>query len=125
MYWLTIRMKKSSNPKVHQEVVMKKMAAGVSRLYNAWLPGAKVEIEKQRQNAAKIDGSFYGDNAFMAIVKCDDPSALQKQYAERGVETATHFKNAITWAEQFGYKCGTCPKAEYLVEHLLMVPTYF
>ena len=124
MYWLTIRIKKSSNPKVHQEVVMRKMAKGVSRLYNVALPEIPKMIESQRQNAAKIDGAFYGDNAFMAIVRTEDPIALQKEYAKRGLETATHFRNAITWAEQFGYKCGSCPKAEELTTKLLMIPTY-
>lgn len=124
MYWLTMKMKKSSNPKVHQEVVMRKMAPGVSRLYKAALPEIPKMIEVQCQNAAKIDGAFYGDNAFMAIVQTEDPMALQKEYAKRGVETATHFKNAITWAEQFGYKRGSCPKAEELTTKLLMIPTY-
>ena len=124
MYWLTIRMKKSSNPKVHQEVVMKRMAPGVSRLYKAALPEIPKMIEMQRRNAAKIAGAFYGENAFMAIVQTDDPMALQKEYAKRGVETETHFKNAIIWAKQFGYVEGSCPNAEYLVNHLLMIPTY-
>ena len=123
-YWLTICMKKSSNPKLHQDVVMKRMAPGVIRLYNAALPEIPKMIEKQRQNAEKIDGAFYGDNAFMAVVRTDDPIALQKEYSERGVETATHFKNAIVWAEQFGYKEGSCPTAEHLTRHLLMIPTY-
>lgn len=65
-----------------------------------------------------------GSNAFMAIVTCEDPAALQKHYAERGIETATHFKNAITWAKQFGYVEGSCPNAEKLVNKLLMIPTY-
>jgi dTDP-4-amino-4,6-dideoxygalactose transaminase len=124
MYWLTMKMKKSSNPKVHQEVVMRKMAKGVSRLYKAALPEIPKMIEMQRQNAAKIDGAFYGENAFMAIVRCEDPAALQKQYAARGIETATHFSRCIDWAEQFGYKRGSCPKAEELTTKLLMIPTY-
>ena len=124
MYWLTIRLKKSSNPKVHQEVIMKKMAPGVRRLYKAALPEIPKMIEMQRKNAAKIDGAFYGDNAFMAIVRCEDPAALQKQYAARGIETATHFSRCIDWAEQFGYKRGSCPKAEELTTKLLMIPTY-
>ncbi len=39
--------------------------------------------------------TFYGDNAFMAIVRCDDPEGLKKEFAKRGVEAETHFKNAI------------------------------
>lgn len=123
-YWLTMKLKKSSNPKVHQEVVMKKMAPGIRRIYNAALPEIPKMINLQRQNATQIDGAFYGDNAFMAIVKCDDPSALQSQYAARGIETATHFSHCIDWAKQFGYVEGSCPCAEELAKHLLMIPTY-
>lgn len=124
MYWLTMKMKKKANPEVHQEVVMKKMAKGVRRLYQAWFPKAEEEIEKQRRNAEKIDGAIYGDNAFMAIVRTDDPAALKSEFAKRGVETETHFKNAITWAKQFGYVEGSCPKAEELTTKLVMIPTY-
>ena len=124
MYWLTMKLKKSSNPKVHQEVVMRKMAPGVSRLYKAALPKIPKMIEVQRQNAANIDGAFYGDNAFMAIVRTEDPIALQKEYVSRGIETATHFNRCIDWAKQFGYVEGSCPKAEELTTKLLMIPTY-
>ena len=103
---------------------MKKMAKGVRRLYQAWFPKAEEEIEKQRRNAEKIDGAIYGDNAFMAIVRTDDPAALKSEFAKRGVETETHFKNAITWAKQFGYVEGSCPKAEELTTKLVMIPTY-
>lgn len=124
MYWLTMKMKKSANPDVHKKVTMLKMAPGVRRLYQAWLPKAEEAIADQKRNAEKIDGAFYGDNAFMAIVRTDDPIALQKEYAKRGVETETHFKHCIEWAEEFGYKDGACPTAESLVKHLLMIPTY-
>lgn len=124
MYWLTMKMKKSANPDVHKKVTMLKMAPGVRRLYQAWLPKAEEAIAEQKRNAEKIDGAFYGDNAFMAIVRTDDPIALQKEYAKRGVENETHFKHCIEWAREFGYKDGTCPKAELLVKHLLMIPTY-
>lgn len=124
MYWLTMKMKKSANPKVHQDVVMKKMAKGIMRLYKAWLPKADEAIAAQKRNAEKINGAFYGDNAFMAIVKCEDPIALKAEYAKRGVETETHFKHCIDWAEEFGYMRGTCPNAEELTKRLLMVPTY-
>ncbi len=124
MYWLTIRMKKSSNPKVHQEVVMRKMAKGVSRLYKAALPEIPKMIEVQRQNAAKIDGAFYGDNAFMAILRTEDPAALKTSYAAKDIETETHFSRCIEWATQFGYISGSCPIAEKLTKQLLMIPTY-
>ena len=124
MYWLTMRMKNSSNPKVHEKVVMMKMAPGVRRMYQAALPEIPQMIEIQRQNAAKIEKAFCGENAFMAIVHTDDPGALQKQYAARGIETATHFNRCIEWAKQFGYVEGSCPMAEKLTKHLLMIPTY-
>ena len=49
---------------------------------------------------------------------------IQQWFAQRGVETATHFENAILWAKQFDYEDGTCPMAEKLTEELLMIPTY-
>lgn len=133
MYWLTMKLKKSANPDVHETVSMKRMAPGVRRLYQAWLPNADNEITAQRANAkqicniqSKISNSQYmiGSNAFMAIVRTEDPAALKAEYAKRGVETETHFKNAITWAKQFGYVEGSCPNAEKLVNKLLMIPTY-
>jgi len=123
-YWLMMKLKKSANPDVHETVSMKRMAPGVRRLYQAWLPKVESEIAKQRQNAAQIDGAFYGDNAFMAVVRTEDPAALKAEFAKKGVETETHFKNAIVWAKQFGYIEGSCPKAEVLTKQLLMIPTY-
>lgn len=133
IYWLTMKMKKSTNPKVHEKVTMLQMAPGVRRLYQAWLPNADNEITAQRANAkqicniqSKISNSQYmiGSNAFMAIVRTEDPAALKAEFAKRGVETETHFKNAITWAKQFGYVEGSCPKAEELTTKLVMIPTY-
>ena len=124
MYWLTMKMKKSANPNVHQEVVMRKMAKGVNHLYNAALPEIPKMIEVQRQNAAKIDGAFYGDNAFMAILRTEDPAALKTSYAAKDIETETHFSRCIEWATQFGYISGSCPTAEKLTKQLLMIPTY-
>lgn len=133
-YWLTMKvkgMRELGSERIREKVVMRKMAKGVSRMYNAWLPNAQKEIEMQRRNATeildlrfKIDDLLVGENAFMAIVKCDDPAALKAEYAKRGVETATHFKNAIVWAKQFGYVEGSCLCAEELTTKLLMIPTY-
>lgn len=123
-YWLTRKMKKVSIPKVHQMVVMKKMAPGIRRLYNAVLPEIPKMIETQCQNAARVKDCFYGDNGFMAIIKCNNPEVLEGKFFAKGIETATHFKNAITWAREFGYKEGSCPKAEDLSKKLLMIPTY-
>lgn len=132
MYWLTMKMKKSSNPNVHQEVVMKQMAPGIKRLYCAWLPNVEDEIAVQRMNAMVMsermnvlgNECIVGENAFMLIVKTNSPEALQKEFADRGIETATHFSRAIDWAKEFGYQPGSCPMAEKLTHQLLMVPTY-
>ena len=116
---------------IKETITMRKMAPGIRRMYKAWLPNAETEIAKQKRNAEQIghwisdNGNLMvGENAFMAVVKCEDSEALKKEFAEIGVETETHFKNAIVWAEQFGYKKGTCPKAEELTQKLLMIPTY-
>ena len=103
---------------------MKRMAPGIRRLYQAWLPNAAIEIAKQRRNAEQINGAFYGDNAFMAVVRTDNPDILKEEYADKGVETETHFKHCIEWARVFGYKKGCCPKTEELAQKLLMIPTY-
>ena len=132
MYWLTMKMKKSSNPNIHQKVIMCQMAPGIRRLYKAWLPNEEDEIAIQRANAKVMSERLkeikseclIGDNAFMLIARTQDPAALQSWFAERGIETATHFARAIEWAKEFGYKRGSCPMAEKLIKELLMVPTY-
>ena len=131
-YWLTMKMKKSTNPKVHEKVTMKQMAPGVRRLYQSWLPAAETEIDKQKRNAVLTrerlkelkTESLIGDNAFMLIARCENPKELKDWFSARGVETETHFKYAIDWATEFGYIPGSCPKAEELTKHLLMIPTY-
>ena len=149
-YWLTRLLKRElggNGLKVRGQVVMKKMAPGIRRLYNAWLPSADEAIAAQKQNAEAIcnlqssifnlqSSSFnlqssisniqyiIGSNAFMLIARCEDPEELKKWFADRGVETATHFAHAIEWATEFGYLPGSCSKAEKLTKHLLMIPTY-
>lgn len=132
-YWLTMKIKKSSNLKVHQSVVMKQMAPGVRRLYQAWLPNANKEIAAQRANAEKICNKLsnisncqciIGSNAFMLIAKTQDPSALQAHFAKLNIETATHFAHAVDWATEFGYQHNSSPVTERLTKDLLMIPTY-
>ena len=156
-YWLTRLLKRElgvSGLGVKGKVVMKKMAPGIRRLYNAWLPSADEAIAAQKQNAEAIcnlqsaifnlqssifnlQSSIFnlqssisnlkyliGDNAFMLIARCENPEELKTWFADRGVETATHFAHAIDWATEFGYLPSSCPKAEKLTKHLLMIPTY-
>ena len=132
---LTIRMKQQRKDVVCRENVMiKRMAKGVSRMYNAALPNITKQIEHQKDNAQAIAkvlqgysfGSriWWGENAFMLITRCDNPKQVQAFFAQRGIETATHFGKSIEWAKQFGYTEGTCPTAEKLTKELLMIPTY-
>ena len=131
-YWLVRRLKKKANRDVHEKVVMKKIAPGINRLYQTWLPKANAEIIAQRKNAeimrerVKELGCecIFGTNAFMLVAKTQNPEKLKEWFAERGVETETHFAHAIIWAKQFGYIEGLCPKAEDLTKQLLMIPTY-
>ena len=134
-YWLTMKvkgMRELGSERISEKVVMKRMAAGVRRLYQAWLPSAASEIDKQKRNAVLTSErlkelkteSLIGDNAFMLIARCENPEELKMWFANRGVETETHFKHAIDWAKEFGYVPGSCPKAEEMKRHLLMIPTY-
>ena len=128
MYWLTMKLKKSANPDVHETVSMKRMAPGIRRLYKAWLPTADEAIAAQRANAAKIADMGYetikSDTGFMAIIRTNDVAAAKADFAKRGIETETHFARCIDWATEFGYQPGSCPNAEKLVHQLLMIPTY-
>lgn len=135
-YWLTRLLKRelgASGFEISGKVSIRKMAPGVRRLYNAWLPSADEAIAAQKQNAERISGLgvselvdewLLGENAFMLIARTRKPEELKKWFAARGVETATHFAHAIEWASEFGYLPGSCPKAEKLTKHLLMIPTY-
>lgn len=134
-YWLTMKvkgMRELGSERIREKVEMKRMAAGVRRLYQAWLPSAASEIAKQKRNAVLTSErlkelkteSLIGDNAFMLIARCENPEELKMWFANRGVETETHFKHAIDWAKEFGYVPGSCPKAEEMTRHLLMILTY-
>ena len=135
-YWLTMKvkgMRELGSERIREKVVMKRMAPGVRRLYQLWLPSADEAIAAQKRNAERIRGLgvsglgdewLMGDNAFMLIARCENPEELKMWFANRGVETETHFKHAIDWAKEFGYVPGSCPKAEEMKRHLLMIPTY-
>lgn len=135
-YWLTMKvkgMRELGSERIREKVEMKRMAAGVRRLYQSWLPSADEAIAAQKRNAERIRGLgvrglgdewLMGDNAFMLIARCENPEELKMWFANRGVETETHFKHAIDWAKQFGYIEGSCPMTERLTKELLMIPTY-
>ena len=117
-----------------EAVVLRRMAQGVSRMYQQALPTIDNLITQQKAHAQHIvdtlmskglaDGVWYGDNAFMAIAQTTNIEALQQYCMTCGVETATHFAKAIDWAQQFGYMQDSCPIAEKLTKELVMIPTY-
>lgn len=118
----------------HEAVILRRMATGVSRMYQQALPTIAEQIQQQRANAQKMADTllskglaeqvWYGDNAFMLIARTNDTIGLSKYLAARGVESATHFARSIEWAKEFGYTEGQCPMAEQLIKELIMIPTY-
>lgn len=117
-----------------EAVALRRMAKGVSRMYQQALPTLAEQIRQQRANAQQMADAliskglaeqvWYGDNAFMLIARTKDTLGLSKYLAERGLESATHFARSIEWAKQFGYTEGQCPMAERLTKELIMIPTY-
>lgn len=132
---LTLRMKqKRSSVACRSEVVIKRMAKGVSRIYQRALPTIPQEIAQQQRNAQtiadyllnnkQVQRAWYGDNAFMLIARTEEPETLKNHFLQHGVDTATHFARAIEWAREFGYTPGECPTAEQMTKKLIMIPTY-
>lgn len=132
---LTLRMKqKRSSVACRSEVVLKRMAKGVSRMYQRALPTISQEIANQQHNAQAIadylldhkwaQRAWWGENAFMLIAQTEEPEVLKNRLIQHGVESATHFARAIEWAREFGYTPGECPMAELLTKKLVMIPTY-
>ena len=132
---LTLRMKqKRTSVACRSKVVLKRMAKGVSRMYQRALPTIPQEIAQQQRNAQAIADyllnqkwtlhTWWGDNAFMLIAQTSDTEALKNHLLQHGVEAATHFARAIEWAKEFGYTEGQCPMAERLTKELIMIPTY-
>ena len=117
-----------------EAVVLRRMAKGVSRMYQQAFPTIAEQIQQQRANAQQIEDTlmskeladrvWYGGNAFMAIARTKDTIGLSNYLAARSVESATHFARSIEWAKQFGYTEGQCPMAERLTKELIMIPTY-
>lgn len=132
---ITRRMKNHRGKATCRETVeLRRMAKGVSRMYQQALPTIAEQIQQQRANAQQMADAliskglaeqvWYGDNAFMAIARTKDTMRLSKYLAARGMESATHFARAIEWAKQFGYTEGQCPTTERLTTALIMIPTY-
>lgn len=136
IYGLITRRMKNHRGKAtcREAVALRRMAKGVSRMYQQALPTIAEQILQQRANAQQTADAlisnglaeqvWYGENAFMLIARTNDTIGLSKYLAARGVESATHFARAIEWAKQFGYTEGQCPMTERLTKELVMIPTY-
>jgi dTDP-4-amino-4,6-dideoxygalactose transaminase len=132
---ITLRLKQQRQPVAcREQVILKRMAKGVSRMYQHALPNIAQEIAQQQHNAQVVadcllnqkmaQRAWYGQNAFMLIAQTQEPEALKNHFAQHGIETATHFARAIEWASEFGYIPGECPTAEQLTKTLVMIPMY-
>ena len=136
IYGLLTRRMKAYRGKIEcrEAVVLRRMAKGVSRIYQQALPTIAEQIQQQRANAQQVADAllskglaeqvWYGDNAFMLIARSDNPEQLSQYFAKNGVESATHFARTIEWAKEFGYTKGQCPMTEKLTKELIMIPTY-
>ena len=136
VYGCVTRRMKAHRGKIacREAVALRRMAKGVSRMYQQALPTIAEQIQQQRANAQQMADAllskglaeqvWYGDNAFTAIARTKDTIGLSKYLAARGVESATHFARSIEWAKEFGYTEGQCPMAERLTTELIMIPTY-
>ena len=136
IYGLLTRRMKAHRGKIEcrEAVVLRRMAKGVSRMYQQALPTIAEQIQQQRANAQQVADTllskglaeqvWYGDNAFMLIARSDNPEQLNQYFAKNGVESATHFARTIEWAKEFGYTKGQCPMTEKLTKKLIMIPTY-
>lgn len=130
----TSRWKQNKKPQSGREpIVAKKMAQGVRAMFSLRKGQVAEQVKKRLVNAEKeaeclrnnelVSNVLCGNNAFMLVARSADVKALKAQYAQRGIETATHFAHSIHWACSFGYK-GDCPNAEKNVKELLMIPIY-
>ena len=118
-----------------ETVVPRKMSRGIRALYNQVLTSLPEKITTRRNRMAEMDAFLSGlhgtnrvlgesINGFMAIAVCENVDSVKMCVQQQGIEAETHFAHCISWADAFGYIRGDCPRAEYFVHHLLMVPTY-
>lgn len=130
-----LKLKNRRSVIVNENIICRKMASGVSKMYNFLCMQIDDNIRHQLENAHdikeflmnkyNINDVLIGENAFMVVVKSENPTEIIEDFFEKKIEVATHFKHTVEWACQFGYIEGTCPNAEYLVDHLVMIPTYY
>lgn len=116
----------------------KRMANGVERMLGACSGMMDKKIEKRRSVMKNICECLSGmpvfkqlekepwkqSNAFMLPLWTADKNDAIEFFRRNGIETKTHFENALQWGSQYGYKSGDCPNTEKLLQHLIMLPCY-
>lgn len=133
---VTHPLKRKRKPFAGTEAIApRKMSNGIRALYEANLPKLPGIIAKRRKMMAEtmawvsslsgVDHVLGGSvNGFMTVVVCENVALVRTFLQQQGIEVETHFGHCIDWAKAFGYSEGDCPRTEYLIDHLLMVPTY-
>ena len=131
---ITSRLKQRKKPQSGKEFIeMRKMSRGIRAMLALRRDAVAEQIKSRLENAEKetkvlndnplVSKVLCGINAFMLVVRSSNVEPLKSHYAQRGIETATHFAKSLFWAQSFGYK-KDCPNAEKLVHELLMIPVY-
>ena len=133
--WITLPLKKKCHAKSCKKAFeAKKMCNGISAVYAKTIDQIPEIIAVRKKNAEELRGellkeekciqAFEGINAFMLVVRCQDPDKLRVRLRAKGIDSATHFSNSLIWANEFGYEEGHCPNVEKMIGKLLMIPTY-
>lgn len=87
------------------------------------------EIRKERslrflseinQNHAKNE--IDGRNHYLIPLQKMNRDVLYQKLIQHGYECGKHFSRSIEWAENHGYKKGTCPVAERIADEILVMP---
>ena len=132
---ITYRMKQNRKVSSGIEVISpKKMSRGIQSMLDKEIASVNRLIQDRKRRAHSLADRIqqlpgtrsvrWGANAFMLVVQSENPKALSDFFRKEGIETETHFKHCLEWAESFGYIPGECPGVENLICHLLMIPTY-
>ena len=65
------------------------------------------------------------DNGFMLPVKVSDPDKFINSVLKEGIEIGKHFYRSKYFINDFGYKSGSCPHYEKLIEQYVVLPTHY
>ncbi len=63
-------------------------------------------------------------NAYIAALRVDNRDELFELLLNNQIEAGKHFYQSLTWAKEFGYQTGMCPKTEILREQIITVPIH-